>query len=186
MALAVAICHESPLDLLGRSACLRTITTATNLGLIKMTEPADLLFWAKLRELKTEIVGKWLTDDKANKTMKITYTQRTPYGLAVVKATEILGKRLGYLTTGPGQDSWALRDFIGGFMLRCGDSPNSLPEIEVLVEGQDFPVPHLSVQAKDFAKWRQHLAAHSKKVFGAEYDDSAPPSNRWGVWRRLS
>jgi hypothetical protein len=123
--------------------------------------------------------------------MKINYTQRTPHGLAVVKAPEILGKRLGYLTirlenSVPGYDSWALRDFIGGVMLRCGDSPNSLPEIEALVEGQDFPVPSLSVQAKDFAKWRQHLAACSKKVFGTEYDDSTPPSNRWGAWRRLS
>jgi hypothetical protein len=114
--------------------------------------------------------------------MNIHYTKHGRYGVAIIQAPKLFGKRLGYLSM-ENDSSWALRDYIGGVMLRCGDSPTiKLSDIEAVVE-KYWPAPYRSVDRRQ--EWTDDLETRSKNIFPTSYDGSTPPSTSWGPWRPL-
>jgi hypothetical protein len=121
--------------------------------------------------------------------MNIDYTNHGPYGVTIIEAPKIFGNRLGCLSMRPdgrrpGQDSWALRDFITGVMLKCEDSRQSLADIEAEVIDCGGHPEYRAVTKK--REWAKDLEDRSKRKFGSKYDAVTPPSNSWGKWRRLS
>jgi hypothetical protein len=113
--------------------------------------------------------------------MHINYTSHGRYGVAIIKSPKILGNRLGYLSM-ENDSSWAIRDYIGGVMLRSGDSVRRLAEIEAVVEHYE-PPPYRSVQREH--EWRGDLESRSKTLFGKTYDAQTAPNDNWGRWRPL-
>jgi hypothetical protein len=69
------------------------------------------LDWLRLRR-QSEVTVKHINSTKQGR-----------YGVAIIQAPRIFGKRPGYLSM-ENESSWALRDYIGSVMLQCGDSPN--------------------------------------------------------------
>jgi hypothetical protein len=115
--------------------------------------------------------------------MHIDYTKHGRYGVAIIKAPKIFGNRLGYLSM-ENNSSWALRDYIGGVMLRCGDSPTiTLSDIEAAVVQEYPPAPYRSVDRRQ--EWTNDLESRSKLIFGATYDAHTPPDSSWGPWKPL-
>lgn len=117
--------------------------------------------------------------------MQINYTIHGPYGVAVIRAPKIFGTRLGHLSKKTkNNSSWAIRDFIGGFILRCKDrKPRiSLTDIEAVVQKQ-YKIDVGNVKKK--RKWVGALESRSKSIFGKRYDARARPDTKWGRWRPL-
>jgi hypothetical protein len=113
--------------------------------------------------------------------MHISYTKHGRYGVAIIQAPKIFGNRLGYLSM-ENDSSWALRDYVGGVMLRCGDSPNTLSDIEATVE-EYWPAPYRSVDRRQ--EWTSDLETRSKSIFPTTYDTHTPPNSSWGPWQPL-
>jgi len=122
--------------------------------------------------------------------MQINYANHGRYGVAVIKAPKILGYRLGYLSM-QSDESWAIRDYIGGVMLRSGGGVSTavsgkeltLKEIESVVDDSWSDVPQRSVGRMN--EWTADLEFRSKNIFGKNYDAHTPPSDSWGRWRPL-
>ena len=101
--------------------------------------------------------------------------------VAIVSSPELFGKRLGHLAT-KGEYSWALRDFITGRILRSGDSPLTLSQIEAFVTGSQFATYRAVQRATE---WAEELELLSRAQFGQEYDANTPPNGRHGAWKKL-
>lgn len=109
------------------------------------------------------------------------YTSHGTARVSIVACPELLGKRLGHLAT-KGEYSWALRDFIAAKILRSGDSPLTLSEIEAHVTESWFPT-YRAVQRS--IEWAKELERLSVAHFGQEYDPQKPPNSQYGTWRPL-
>ena len=101
--------------------------------------------------------------------------------VAIVACPHLVGNRLALLST-KGEYSWALRDYIGGVMLRSGDSPFTLTQVEADVAHSATP-PYRSVNRKK--EWANELEHASKRHFGSRYDSATPPLQSIGTWKKL-
>ena len=122
--------------------------------------------------------------------MQINYANHGRYRVSVIQSPKILGNRLGYLSM-QGDESWAIRDYIGGVMLRSGDGvitavsgkELTLVEIEAVVDDSWSDVPQRAVGRTN--EWTGDLEFRSKNIFGKNYDAQTPPNDSWGRWRPL-
>jgi hypothetical protein len=113
--------------------------------------------------------------------MNIEYTPHGRYGVTLIKCRKILGHRIGHLSK-ENNSSWAIRDYIGGVMLRSGESKRTLTDIEGVVEDY-YPPAYRSVGRRD--EWTADLELLSRKIFGKTYDATTPPDGSWGNWKPL-
>jgi len=114
--------------------------------------------------------------------MHINYTSHGRYVVAIIKCTKIFGNRLGYLSM-ENNSSWAIRDFIGGVMLRSGASRRTLADIEAVVDEFYPHPPYRAVGRKH--EWVSDLESRSRAIFGKTYDAHTPPDSSWGGWKPL-
>lgn len=102
--------------------------------------------------------------------------------VAVIACEAALGKRLG-LFTKKSEDSWILRDYIGGRILKSESNSMTAAQVEAQVTYSEAPAV-CSVQRKD--RWRADLDARSRAYFGAQnYDPTSPPNAAFGKWKKL-
>jgi hypothetical protein len=110
-----------------------------------------------------------------------------PHQVAVVYCPRILGNRLAHLSQ-DGPNSWAIRDFVTGKMLRNSPNANAatsrytLAQIEAEVTWYEDP-PFLSV--KEVNDWRRYLELRTMAVLKTP-PGTEPPNPRFGDWRPLS
>ncbi|HEX9115315.1 MAG TPA: hypothetical protein VGA61_04550 [Anaerolineae bacterium] len=106
---------------------------------------------------------------------------------AVVHCPRILGDRLAHLSQ-DGPNSWVLRDYLTGQMLRnspdadIATSTCTLAQIEAEVTYSEEPLFH---PADDIIRWKRYLGARTKEVLGRG-PGADPPNPRFGRWRPLA
>lgn len=107
--------------------------------------------------------------------------------VAIVLCPRILGNRLAHLSQ-DGPDSWALRDFLSGQMIRNSPAPNhstsscTLAQIEAEVTYSELP---LFLSLSRVSEWKSHLEERTLKVFGSP-PSTEPPNPQFGYWRLMS
>ena len=116
----------------------------------------------------------------------------SPHGgkhrVAVVHCPEILGKRLGHLST-DGPSSWVLRDFITGQMIRNSPAPNhassswKLDQIEATVTYSESPPFRAYKRVQD---WERYLRWRTSVVLGIRGVDYSAPNPKVGKWEQLA
>lgn len=111
-----------------------------------------------------------------------THSSHGPSDVAIVACPTLIPNRLLHLSV-KGEFSWALRDYIGGMMLRSGDSELTFTNLESLITYSEKP-PYRSVNRTN--EWREELIGSSRREFGARYDATTPPSRTAGTWKRIS
>ena len=103
--------------------------------------------------------------------------------VAVVHCPRILGNRLAHLSQ-DGPNSWVIRDFITGKMLRNSPSPNAatsrytLAQIEAEVTYWEQPI-FLSVRM--VSEWKRHLEDRTRAVLRVP-PGTTPPNPQFGYW----
>ena len=82
------------------------------------------------------------------------------------------------------EESWALRDYLTGMIVRSGDSMLKASEIEAQVEYAEEPAFR---SVKLIPRWKDDCKAASEKHFGAAHVDlTTPNGTALGNWQRLS
>jgi hypothetical protein len=114
--------------------------------------------------------------------MKPTYSSHgSRHHVAVVYCPRILGNRLAHLSQ-DGPNSWVIRDFITGKMLRRtpggGTSEYTLAQIEAEVAYWEEP---LFVPVGDVSRWKRHLEARTREVLKTA-PSAEPPNPEFGHW----
>ena len=115
----------------------------------------------------------------------------SPHGgnhhVSVVYCPHILGNRLGHLSQDD-PNSWALRDFITGRMIRNTSSPNypatsnqTLAEIEAEVIYSEVP-PFYAVE--NISEWTTYLRLRTLAVLDLPLNE-APPNDEFGNWQPI-
>jgi hypothetical protein len=122
------------------------------------------------------------------KTALSTSIQFENHGKCAVALIDLNGfpKRIYHYSKTIGEEeSWALRDYFRGEILRSGDSSHTASQIEALVEGKAESPAYRSV--KMTSKWKADCEEASKRQFGSNNIDltSANPPIL-GAWRRMN
>ncbi len=87
-----------------------------------------------------------------------------------------------YSKTAGEEESWAVRDYLSGKMIRSGDSRLTASQIEALVEQAEPP----AYRSVNHAGWKDDCQAASVEHFGsAHVDVTSPNPPTLGKWKRL-
>ena len=89
-----------------------------------------------------------------------------------------------YSKTSGEEESWAIRDYIAGEIVRSGDSTLTASEIENMVDYAEEPA-YRSVKA--IARWKADCEAAAARHFGtAHVDVTTRNPSVLGNWRRMN
>lgn len=107
--------------------------------------------------------------------------------VALVALERLLGKRHVLFSKTMGEEeSWAIRDFINGQILRSGASNLTASQIEAEVTHSARQIPFRSVEAKE--RWAEDCKVASEGQYGANHVDLTTPPGcpNIGRWRRMT
>jgi hypothetical protein len=121
--------------------------------------------------------------------MPINYAaHRGSHHVAVVFCPQICSERLVHLSQ-DGQDSWVIRDYISGQILRRSPPPNpsfsnrTLSQIEAMVVWSEWP-PFHACDSANTADWTTYLRLRTMAVLGSPPGGTAPDA-QFGAWQPL-
>ena len=90
-----------------------------------------------------------------------------------------------YSKTSGQEESWAIRDYLNGEIVRSGESTKTASEIESLVD--DFAVEPAYRSVKLIPRWKADCQAASERHYGsAHVDVSGRNPATLGSWRRMN
>lgn len=112
----------------------------------------------------------------------IDFARHASHSVAKVVLPKITGKRIVHLSV-DGPESWCIRDYIRGQMLKSGDSSKTADEIEAEVTASFKPEVKRAVGRVE--AWAEELAKESRTQFGKQCDLDSEPNADWGRWRPL-
>lgn len=88
-----------------------------------------------------------------------------------------------YSKTAGEEESWAVRDYLTGQMVRSGDSTMTASQIEALVDDAE----EAAYRSVKHARWKDDCQAASERKFGSPHVDSTSPNPATlGRWKRLT
>ena len=90
-----------------------------------------------------------------------------------------------YSKTSGQEESWAIRDYLGGEIVRSGDSTLTASEIENMVD--DYAVEPAYRSVKLIPRWKADCQAASERHYGAAHVDLTTRNPvTLGNWRRMN
>lgn len=115
--------------------------------------------------------------------VQIPFDQHGPYEVALVAFAGMPKRVYHFAKTSGEEESWALRDYVVGQILRFGDSGKTASELESMVVYAE-EAPYRSVA--HVPSWKTHCQASSDRFFGSVHvDASTPNDDTLGNWRRM-
>jgi hypothetical protein len=123
--------------------------------------------------------------ETANMPTNIPFESHGACSVALIALKEHPKRVYHYSKTSGQEESWALRDYLTGEILRSGDSTMTASEIEGLVDDYAEEPAYRSV--KLIPRWKVDCQAASERHFGAAHVDLVtrnPPT--LGNWHRMN
>jgi hypothetical protein len=113
--------------------------------------------------------------------MTLDHAYRSRQRVSLVALPQVFGNRMVHLST-QGPYTWAIRDYIGGWLLRSRRSRLTTAQLEALVTHCEPPVA-CPIYLK--RTWKEELEARSQRHFRDSYDPTSLPLTSAGAWARL-